>query len=450
MIVDRISSAPNDSVMVDRYHATVLSNFIRGYDKYSRRYSKMGIPESTYPNRFFLLRREELFIGIEKATQLVTRTSLPGDQVLILQTRVPVHDLQPNLRTHVGELVEQDFINIEALFFIDQHQQLHRRTVEEVAAASLACRRPIARSWAELNPRTVSLLPIARGCQARCDFCFSQASVSKNVRAGHLDATRVSAVLREGRRRGAERAVITGGGEPGLLADSELERLVSACAAEYPKVVLITNGHALARRDDRERVDVLDRLAKAGLTVLALSRHHHHRADNARIMQLDTNTETLVRSWLTQRERLHPLLLRLVCVLQRGGIETATEVDAYLSWAASMGVREVCFKELYVSTSQESIYHSDGANAWSREHQVPLRLIIDRAVHRSWQRIGELPWGAPIFSADVDGILMKIAAYTEPSVSWELHNGICRSWNLMADGLCLASLEDRSSVVPVR
>jgi len=32
-------------------------------------------------------------------------------------------------------------------------------------------------------------------------------------------------------------------------------------------------------------------------------------------------------------------------------------VENYLSWATNRGVEEICFKELYVSTSTESIYY---------------------------------------------------------------------------------------------
>ena len=42
---------------------------------------------------------------------------------------------------------------------------------------------------------------------------------------------------------------------------------------------------------------------------------------------------------------------------------------------------------------------------------------------------------------------MRIAAYTEPSLYWERVNGIARSWNVMADGKCFVSLEDRSSAL---
>ncbi|MGR5130705.1 hypothetical protein, partial [Photobacterium swingsii] len=55
------------------------------------------------------------------------------------------------------------------------------------------------------------------------------------------------------------------------------------------------------------------------------------------------------------------------------------------------------------------------------------------------------PWGAPVFAGEWAGRPMRIAAYTEPSLYWERTHGIARSWNVMADGRCYASLEDRAS-----
>jgi molybdenum cofactor biosynthesis enzyme MoaA len=437
------------TVAADRYHATVLSNFIRGFDKYARRYAKTDIPESRFPARFFVLSRRDLQLGIDRAAQLMLRTGLPGERVLVLGTRVEPGELRANERTGIGELVERNYIDVDSVYLVDADQQLRAISIEEACAASLACHSKARPAWDDLRPRSVSLLPIARGCQAACNFCFSVASVSKDTRQGTLDWQRVDAILAAARDRGAERAVITGGGEPGLLGDESLERLIRACARDFAKVVLITNGYSLARRGEAERAQALQRLAGAGLTVLALSRHHHDPAENARIMKLDSQSDNLVRSWHAHRAALGPLSVRLVCVLQRGGIQDASTLDAYLSWAAAMGVAEVCFKELYVSTSRESVYHSELGNVWSRDNQVPLRLVLERATERRWERLGALPWGAPIFSATVDGAQMRIAAYTEPSVSWELHHGVCRSWNLMSDGRCLASLEDRASEVAV-
>lgn len=83
------------------------------------------------------------------------------------------------------------------------------------------------------------------------------------------------------------------------------------------------------------------------------------------------------------------------------------------------------------------------------KHQVPLSIVYDFAEKHSWEKIAELPWGAPIFKGQWNGQEMQIAAYTEPSVYWERVNGVARSWNIMSDGAVLASLEDpRSKVAP--
>ena len=107
----------------------------------------------------------------------------------------------------------------------------------------------------------------------------------------------------------------------------------------------------------------------------------------------------------------------------------------------------MCFKELYVSTSEESVYFSRSANAWSRAHQVSLAVVHNWAEQRGLIVESRLPWGAPVFGGVLEGRHLRIAAYTEPSLYWERTNGIARSWNVMADGQCLASFKDRSSAI---
>jgi hypothetical protein len=107
----------------------------------------------------------------------------------------------------------------------------------------------------------------------------------------------------------------------------------------------------------------------------------------------------------------------------------------------------VCFKELYVSTSLESVYHLRSANEWSARNQVSLDVVSAWAAQRGGRDAGRLPWGAPLFDVRLDGAAVRVAAYTEPSLFWERSHGVARSWNVMADGTCLASLEDRASVI---
>ena len=254
-------------------------------------------------------------------------------------------------------------------------------------------------------------------------------------------------MLQEARSRGAERAVITGGGEPGMLRPERLEKLIELSASVFGKVVLISNGYRWGRMDSTHRIDALRRLHAAGLSILAISRHHYSRDGNKRIMHLETQSEELSESWSMHRDELNGLEMRWICVLQRGGVDTVRELNRYIDWAAATEVGQVCFKELYVSASIESEYYQEHSNEWSYANQVPLRIVLEAAEQEGWQKAEPLPWGAPIFKVKRGDNEVKVAAYTEPSVCWERQNGLCRSWNLMSDGRCLASLEDRNSLV---
>ncbi|MFI6155318.1 radical SAM protein [Kitasatospora sp. NPDC051170] len=430
-----------------RFHVIVLSNFARGFDKYALAYGKAGIPESTFPDRFHLLTRAELGIGVGKARRLLERLAIPGDRLLVLETAVDPGELVPNEGTGLGMELHEASIRLEAVHEVDGEFGLSPTTVEEAMADSLRLHEAAHRPYAELRPRSVSVLPVASACQARCSFCFSAASISSDQAPARVPWEAVGGWLERAREAGAERAVITGGGEPTLIPFEQQVRLVSACAAVFPKVVLITNGHTLAKGGDAERADRLEALAAAGLSVLAVSRHHQDDEVSERLMMLRTPVGEVIDTWRTERDRWPGLRLRLICVLQRGGVADAAGVGEYLSWAAASGVEEVCFKELYVSTSTESLYFERAANVWSREHQVSLSVVTGFAEQHGFEESSRLPWGAPVYDGAWDGRPMRIAAYTEPSLYWERSNGVVRSWNVLADGRCYASLEDRASEV---
>jgi len=433
------------------YHVTVLSNFARGFDKYSSGYSKARIPESTYPDRFFLLRRSELHIGIQKTLRLLEKLALVGNRLIALETELDVAALYPNTTNGRGQFTPSNQITLSRLYEIEHREnvltQLRPVAVEDAMAASLRLLNQELFPFVRIRPRAISFLPVALACQARCPFCFSKASVSSDQTAAKSDWEKVSAWLGRAQAYGAERAVITGGGEPTLLPHNLLQQLVAACANCFDKVVLITNGHTLAGASEADCIMTLSALYDAGLRVLAISRHHFDAEQNARLMHLHTPVEELIRIWRQNHRRWPELRLRCISVLQKGAVKDATTVENYLSWATNQGVEEICFKELYVSTSAESIYHDRSANDWSRRHQVPLSLITHFAERQGFVVESRLPWGAPVYRGKWLGKPLRVAAYTEPSLFWERTRGIARSWNVMADGRCHVSLEDRASEI---
>jgi pyruvate-formate lyase-activating enzyme len=430
------------------YHVTTLSNFARAFDKYTRHFRKSWIPESRYPLESYLLPAADLGVGVAKASRLRDKQKIPGDGLLVLRAAVMRSGAQPNLRNGVGLVWPSPDLPISGVFKVGSDGRLGERLgIEQVMAKSLALHSRTFIPYSALRPRSVSFLPIARGCQAACPFCFSEASVSADQVHGVLNVRQIEAWAALARSRGAERAVITGGGEPTLLPWRRIQEIIHVCRGHYEKVVLITNGVRLASLPERELADRLRQLAMAGLSVLAVSRHHHRESVNAELMKLKTMTPALLETAAAVSEMVPQLKVRLVCVLQHGGVESVTDVDGYIRWAAGFGVGEICFKELYIATSEESVYFSRDANAWSACNQVPLGVVHDWARENGFEVSDRLPWGSPIFSGTIGGRPMRVAAYTEPSLFWERSHGLARSWNVMADGTCLASLEDRGSDV---
>ena len=448
------------------FYVTVISNFARGFDKYSRFYSKSTIPESSFPSEFYLLPAEELTIGVLKTTPLLLRlrASMPGDRLVAIETRVPSNKISPNEKTGKGVVLGEGRIPVHAVWDLAEGKLHQSVRIEDAIAVSLSllsarvepagsgtANTVVLQSWESLVPRTVSLLPIAKGCQARCRFCFSEASVSADQERGAISLSRMREVLREGAARGASRCVITGGGEPTLLRHDKLIEMIAEGAAALPKTVLITTGYSLASATEELRRAHLIDYDRSGLTILSVSRHHWDEATNSRIMNLETLTPRVLLSARDLQEEglVSSLKTRLICVLQKGGVETCDDVEAYLNFAVAHGVNEVCFKELYVSSSVESIYYARGANDWSYAHQVPLAVVIEFARRHGFRQEESLPWGSPIYTAKWAGKTVRLAAYTEPSVLWERMNGVARSWNLMADGTILSSLEDKDSLISV-
>jgi hypothetical protein len=438
---------PGSERDADMYHVTTLSNFIKGYDKYSRAYSKENISQSTFPDKFFLLLESQLQTGVDKASGLLARLGLRGDALLVLHTAARASQCIPHPR---GQYLERNWVSVTGLSLLRPGAEgFQRVSVEEAAALSLTVNKAHLLPYTELKPRTLSILPIAKGCQARCPFCFSKGSVSNDLAQKLIPAEVVAAVVSKARAAGAHRAVITGGGEPMMLPLPRLLALLRQCAV-FDTVCMITNGYFLSQLSEEKREEALLQLDASGLTVLSVSRHATTEEDNEKIMYLNTESAKVASTWARMHsERRFSRLTRMrwVCVLQGGGVDSEGALEGYLDFAAGSGVPEVCFKELYVSTSAESLYHDAASNAWSQEHQVPLSIVLNFCKQNGFQQIASLPWGAPVFEGAWRGSTLRIAAYTEPSVFWERSRGECRSWNLMADRSVLASLEDGQSAV---
>lgn len=429
-------------------YITVLSNWLLGYDRYQKLYSKTGITQSTYPTEFYLLKEDELDIGLNKANNLLAKLDIEGNAIIRVETELPEDKVAKNTRNGLGWVYPDYKIPVTRVYLYE-NEVWTEVTVEDLTAKAYLLHSDNLQEWDELRPLTLSFLPIAIACQASCSFCFSGSSISIERKKRIKDFEHLDYWCDRASTAGAERFVITGGGEPTIMPFEEIIECLKISSEYFKKNVIISNGLFLSKHDEETIIDKLKELKSAGLSVLSLSYHHWDPVVNAKIMGLDTHAEKIFKAY-SKCNRDEVPRLRIVTVLQKGGVDSQQEIQGSVDKALEYGIDQVCFKELYVASTSESLYAKKKENIYSRDHQVSLMEVVDYCTSRNLEKVKELAWGSPIYKyVGENGNFVDIAAYTEPSVGWERSNGIARSWNYMADGKCFASLEDEQSEIKV-
>lgn len=205
----------------------------------------------------------------------------------------------------------------------------------------------------------------AQPCNARCAFCVEELrpasrgvalDVQKTIED---DDTRYFAAMQAVLEalRPLNPSVSVTGGEPSQ--DARLPRILRTLRAAdgqgARKRTVTTNGSGLL--DMREGRPLIDWIADTGVAHLNISRAHWDDRVNAKLMRYrDSPDETAVRA-IVARARRGGTRVRLSCVLVANAVDDATDVMAYLDFAARVGVDNVIFRQLMLtdpSTTQEN------------------------------------------------------------------------------------------------
>lgn len=428
------------------YHVTLCSNLIKGLNKYKLEYDKSLISNLKY-NELFLLKFEDLHLGINKYLDVLNKYGKKDDYLVILETCVEDCDVLLNdiTGTEIGYYKKENshLIKINRILNLCNEELI----LEEVLSDSylLNYNSDEFINYNDILPRSISFLPIAIGCNAGCPFCFSKNSISLVAKQKLIDIDSLRPYYEKARELGVNRSVITGGGEPSLVKKEKLYGYIRFMKEYVDKVIMISNGQVYTKGSDEETINHLKELESNGLDILCISRHGYDNSLNSKLMYLDTNTEQILRV----QSEIDKLKIRLICVLQKLGVEDEFSLIKYLDFASEYKVKEICFKELYVSTSKESVFFDLEGNNYCRRNQVPLAMVITYLETNGAKKVSELPWGSPVYEYVHKGHLIKIACYTEPSVFWEQTNKVCRSWNILSDGRCFGSLEVVDSLINI-
>ncbi|QDH71911.1 hypothetical protein FKV23_15385 [Lysobacter alkalisoli] len=239
------------------------------------------------------------------------------------------------------------------------------------------------------QPLTFTPYAAARPCSARCRFC------SETLRPMHGGT--MAARLRPAADYFAtlEQALAAVRGIPmswslsGLEAsDNEawLLQLLETLSAEERRGaainerVLYSNGAGLARARGDELIDALRRF---GLSWIELSRHHPDPARNQAIMRFrpDEPIADVAGFAGTARRVSEALPLRLVCIVQRGGVEDADGVMEYLRWAEGLGATAVIFREF---SRLDEVYRDTVTRRYIEGGRVTVERVLEACMAAAW------------------------------------------------------------------
>ena len=243
------------------------------------------------------------------------------------------------------------------------------------------------RPWPVAQPVTFTPFASVRPCSARCVFCSET--------LWHKDARILSASLRPGPSYfdglaavlDALRGLPFGISLSGLEATDDAdwlcrvldqidERAGAAGGLVLEEKVLYSNGAGLARETTGARL--LPRLKEFGLTRVEASRHHHTKAGNDAVMRFRPGKaiRALEVFERTVADILRHVPVRLVCVVQKGGVDDFDQVLRYLDWARGLGARDVVFREF---SRLHDLYRPGASRRAIDERRIPVSALRDAA-----------------------------------------------------------------------
>ncbi|MDQ8017004.1 MAG: hypothetical protein AAGD03_08555 [Bordetella sp.] len=251
------------------------------------------------------------------------------------------------------------------------------------------------RDWRLARPITFTPYASSRPCSARCAFC------SENLRTarGGMPAARLrpDAAYFAGLRRAlaALRGVPLSWSLSGLENTDDagwLRQLLDTLrAAERDGVVaedrvLYSNGAGFAHPQGQA---LRDALLRFGLSWIELSRHHQDGAANQALMRFRAG-EPIAEQAVFERVLAglaDTFPVRLVCLLQQGGVRTPQDVAAYLGWARAHGAGTVILREF---SELDAGYRDNATARYLGAARVPMAALLqaclaDAATRAGWE-----------------------------------------------------------------
>lgn len=240
----------------------------------------------------------------------------------------------------------------------------------------------------------LSVVAGSAACNAKCPFCVSKMTPNAGLdTCVEINWRNLEKASRLARQSGVSTAMITGKGEPSLYPEFVGE-YVRALNEYFPIIELQSNGLLFSQPGFEEN---LREWYADGLTTVSLSITHYADERNREIYCPKKEYPPLQETI----SLLHKIgySVRLACVMAKGYIDSASELENLIDFARKEGVEQVSVRPVNSPKKSED----KEASAWVREHRVGETALksIAHYLDDEGVRVMTTPYGAQVY--DVDG-----------------------------------------------
>ncbi len=235
------------------------------------------------------------------------------------------------------------------------------------------------------QPVTFTPYASAEPCSARCRFCSEtlierrDAKPSSALRPGSDYAASLQAALAQltGLPLSYSLSGLETTDDPAwMMGMLDVLEDHAQCSPVHERV-LYTNAAGLGH--PQHGAHLVRRLVSFGIDWIELSRHHFEETANQSIMRF--RTKVAIRSQQHFEETLDHLVshipVKLVCIVQQGGVDSVQSVMRYLDWARRLGVGSVIFREF---SGLDDSYRENVTTRYIASSRVSVGTLLEQCL----------------------------------------------------------------------
>ncbi|OHS94269.1 hypothetical protein TRFO_39537 [Tritrichomonas foetus] len=229
--------------------------------------------------------------------------------------------------------------------------------------------------------RNASFTPyIDQGCTANCLFCSETFSkngivdieeVGKNCMIHHERVAKFKEILEQ--LDGFDLSISISGLEPILGIDQIDDFLRTSREVEESGKKVIQRVIMYSNLTEGKKVyEKLKKIIKENpkFKQIQISRHHYNETINKKIMRYHVNTD----GFEERVQLIQPLIdTKLVCVMQKGGIDSLPEIIEYVKYGKSLNFKKIGFRQLAIC---EGVVDENETSIYCKENHVDFDSIL--------------------------------------------------------------------------